>query len=89
MRAANRYQLRRSGAGKTSGGCAAYLTVGGGFVWGVSGLGVEGRVCAAHRIPKSHVDRLFSLRHHSRFDQIESAFSALGKSLRIEVRDAA
>ena len=40
-------------------------------------------------IPKSHVDRLFSLRHQSRFDQIESAFAALGKSLRIEVRDAA
>jgi antitoxin HicB len=40
-------------------------------------------------IPKSHVDRLFSLRHQSKFDQIEAAFSALGKSLRIEIRDAA
>ena len=40
-------------------------------------------------IPKTHIDRLFSLRHNSRFDQIEAAFVALGKRLRIEVRDAA
>jgi antitoxin HicB len=40
-------------------------------------------------IPKTHIDRLFSLRHHSRFDQIEAAFLALGKRLKIEVRDAA
>lgn len=40
-------------------------------------------------IPKTHIDRLFSLRHHSRFDQIEAAFAALGKHLRIDVRDAA
>ncbi len=40
-------------------------------------------------IPKTHADRLFSLRHQSRFDQIEAAFSALGKCLKVEVRDAA
>lgn len=40
-------------------------------------------------ISKTHVDRLFSLRHHSRLDQIEAAFVALGKRLKIEVRDAA
>lgn len=40
-------------------------------------------------IPKTHVDRLFSLRHQSRFDQIEGAFRALGKSLKLDVRDAA
>jgi antitoxin HicB len=40
-------------------------------------------------IPKTHVDRLFSLRHHSRLDQIESAFAALGKRLHVEVRSAA
>ena len=40
-------------------------------------------------IPKTHVGRLFSLRHQSRFDQIEAAFEALGKRLSIEVRDAA
>ena len=40
-------------------------------------------------IPKSHISRLFSLRHQSRFDLIEAAFAALGKSVRIEIRDAA
>jgi antitoxin HicB len=40
-------------------------------------------------IPKTTVDRLFDLKHHSRLDQIEAAFSALGKELSIEVRDAA
>ena len=40
-------------------------------------------------IPKTHIDRLFSLRHHSRLNQIESAFAALGKRLHVEVRNAA
>lgn len=40
-------------------------------------------------IPKTHIDRLFSLRHHSRLDQIEGAFAALGKRLHVEVRNAA
>lgn len=40
-------------------------------------------------IPKTHIERLFSLRHHSRLDQIEAAFAALGKRLHIEARDAA
>jgi antitoxin HicB len=40
-------------------------------------------------IPKTHIERLFSLRHHSRLDQIEAAFAALGKRLHLEVRDAA
>ena len=40
-------------------------------------------------IPKTTVDRLFDLDHHSRLDQIEGAFSALGKRLAVEVRDAA
>ena len=40
-------------------------------------------------IPKTHIDRLFSLRHHSRLDQIESACAALGKRLHVEMRDAA
>jgi len=34
-------------------------------------------------------DRLFRLRHHSRLDQIEAAFAALGKRLHVEVRNAA
>ena len=40
-------------------------------------------------ISKVNVDRLFDLKHHSRLDQIEAAFHALGKELAIEVRDAA
>lgn len=40
-------------------------------------------------IPKTHIDRLFSLRHHSRLDQIEAALAALGKCLHVETRDAA
>jgi antitoxin HicB len=40
-------------------------------------------------IPKTHIDRLLSLRHHSRLDQIEAAFAALGKRLHVEVRNAA
>jgi antitoxin HicB len=40
-------------------------------------------------IPKTHIERLFSLRHHSRLDQIEAALTSLGKRLHIEVRDAA
>lgn len=40
-------------------------------------------------MPKTHIDRLFSLRHHSRLDQIEAAFAALGKRLHVEARNAA
>ena len=35
-------------------------------------------------------DRIeFDLTHHSRLDQMEAAFKALGKELAIEIRDAA
>jgi antitoxin HicB len=40
-------------------------------------------------IHKAHIDRLFSLRHHSRLNQIESSFAALGKRLHVEARNAA
>ena len=40
-------------------------------------------------IPKSNLDRLFDLFHYSRLDQIEAAFTALHKKLRIDVQDAA
>ena len=40
-------------------------------------------------IPKTHIERLFSLRHHSRLGQIEAALAALGKCLHVEARDAA
>jgi antitoxin HicB len=40
-------------------------------------------------LPKTSVERLFDLSHHSRFDQIEAAFHALGKEISIQVRNAA
>lgn len=40
-------------------------------------------------IPSPNVDRLFSLDHQSRLDQLEAAFRALGKELTIDIRDAA
>ena len=40
-------------------------------------------------IAKTNVDRLFDLHHHTRLDQLEAAFRALGKELTINVRDAA
>jgi antitoxin HicB len=41
------------------------------------------------RIPKTTVDRLFDLDHHSRLDHIESAFAAMGKLQAVAVQDAA
>jgi antitoxin HicB len=38
---------------------------------------------------KPQVDRLLDLRHDSRLDQIERAFAALGKRVRIAIEDAA
>ena len=40
-------------------------------------------------MPSPNIDRLFSLRHQSRLDQLEAAFKALGKELMIDIRDAA
>jgi antitoxin HicB len=40
-------------------------------------------------IPDSTVDRLFNFDNHTRLDQMEAAFAALGKRLDIEVRAAA
>lgn len=40
-------------------------------------------------IPKTHIERLFSLRHFSRLGQLEAAFAALGKRLHVEARNAA
>jgi antitoxin HicB len=39
--------------------------------------------------PKQQIERLLSLQHASRLDQIEAAFAALRKRLTIEIRDAA
>jgi antitoxin HicB len=38
-------------------------------------------------IPKTTVDRLFDFGNHTRLDQIEAAFAALGKRLSIAVED--
>ena len=40
-------------------------------------------------IAKANIDRLFDLNHASRVDQVEAAFRALGKSLAVDVTDAA
>jgi len=40
-------------------------------------------------IPRTHIDRLFDLRHASRLDQIEAAFAALGHQLVISAKSAA
>ncbi len=40
-------------------------------------------------IPKTTIDRLFDFKNHTRLDQIEAAFSVLGKRVAIDVRDAA
>ena len=40
-------------------------------------------------IPKTTVDRLFDLDNHSRLDQIEAAFGALGKRISLEIRNTA
>lgn len=39
--------------------------------------------------PKTVIDRLFDLTHHSRLDQLEAAFAALGKRLAVQIEDAA
>jgi antitoxin HicB len=39
-------------------------------------------------IPATTVDRLFNFENHTRLDQIEAAFRALGKRLSIQVSDA-
>lgn len=37
----------------------------------------------------SQVDRLLDISHHSKLDQIEAAFAAIGKRMDIEIQDAA
>jgi antitoxin HicB len=37
----------------------------------------------------SQIDRLLDISHHSKLDQMEAAFAAIGKRLAIEIRDAA
>lgn len=37
----------------------------------------------------SQVDRLLDIQHHSKLEQLEAAFAAIGKRLTVEVREAA
>ena len=39
-------------------------------------------------IPKTNVDRLFNFKNHTRLDQLEAAFAALGRHLVISVQAA-
>jgi antitoxin HicB len=41
------------------------------------------------KISPSQVDRLLDITHHSKLDQIEAAFAAIGKRLTIDILDAA
>ena len=58
-------------------------------VRGVSGFRHhESRTGVPHRIPKTHIERLFS-QHYSCLDRIESGFAALGNRLYIALSNAA
>ena len=50
-----------------------------------------GKAALARRLDVAlpHIDRLLDLRHHSRLDMMERAFSALGRSLDIIIHQAA
>jgi antitoxin HicB len=41
------------------------------------------------KCPPSAVDRLLDIAHHSKLNQLEAAFAAIGKRLAIEIQDAA
>lgn len=49
----------------------------------------KAQLAARLAIPRAHVDRLFDFDHASRMNQIEKAFRVLGKTLILDVRDAA
>lgn len=49
----------------------------------------KARLAAGMGIPRAHVDRLFDLNHASRLDQLEAACRVLGKTLVVELKDAA
>jgi antitoxin HicB len=56
--------------------------------WRESGV-KKGDLARRLGIPKTQVDRLFDLRHHSRLDQIEAAFRALCRQIAVEIQEAA
>jgi antitoxin HicB len=49
----------------------------------------EAELARRLRMPAANIDRLFDLSHRSRLDQLEAAFSAIGKELIIGIRNAA
>jgi len=81
-----RYALTKPGGDKTLGYGNISRCGEGGAVLGVSGIRELARRLG---IPRTPVDRLFDLNHHSRLDHIEAAFGALGKPLAVAVHDAA
>jgi|SRR5687767_7006449 len=56
--------------------------------WRASGMR-KSQLAAGIGIPRSHVDRLFDLNHASRLNRIEAACRVLGKTLVVDVKDAA
>lgn len=56
--------------------------------WRASGI-TKAELARRIGIRRSSLDRLFDLRRHSRLDQLEAAFEALGKKLVVGVQDAA
>ena len=57
-------------------------------IWRASSIR-KSQLAAGMGIPRSHVDRLFDLNHASRLNQIEAAFRVFGKTLVVDVKDAA
>lgn len=56
--------------------------------WRASGI-TKAEFARRIGIAKTNLDRLFNFKHHSRLDQMEAAFAALGKRLTIALEDAA
>jgi antitoxin HicB len=56
--------------------------------WIESGLS-KSELARRMGIPKTNVDRLFSFKRSTRLEQLEAAFTALGKRIDLEVREAA
>ncbi len=57
------------------------------WAWHASGL-TKSELARRINSPKTNIDRLFNLSHHSRWDIMESAFAALGHRLEINILPA-
>jgi len=58
------------------------------WAWQAAGLS-KSEYARRLNSPKTNLDRLFNLSHHSRLDIMEAAFAALGHRLDIEIQPAA